>query len=211
MNTTARKHGHKNSCMRRTQAERRATTQQIILEATLKSLAARGYSRTTLSAIAKEAGVSKGALNHHYSSKLEIVASAMEYFYGQADYKGKESAEPPEDHTFRERMHSKFKWSSETLPLRLEFLTAMRTDETLREAYMQKIKARTDNPVDLHPSLSEFSKDAKPGSTATLHSAVLLGLGLLSSVESPERIYKFYDHFIDVLEVYLRSSTTTST
>lgn len=55
------------------QDERRAATIGAILDAARKQFAARGFADTSVDAIALEAGVAKGAVYHHFSSKEEIL------------------------------------------------------------------------------------------------------------------------------------------
>lgn len=60
---------------RRTQAERSEAMRKRILTATLKCLAAEGYAGTTVSQIIAEAGVSRGALMHHFENKEALIAA----------------------------------------------------------------------------------------------------------------------------------------
>jgi len=68
---------------RRTQQERRESTQTALLEATVTCLGRDGYAHTSISSIVEEAGVSRGALLHHYPTKNELIANAIVYFYRQ--------------------------------------------------------------------------------------------------------------------------------
>jgi AcrR family transcriptional regulator len=68
---------------RRTQAERRAHTQRLLLDATLASLAELGYSGTTTLEVERRAGVSRGARIHHYPSKAALLAGAIDKLYEQ--------------------------------------------------------------------------------------------------------------------------------
>lgn len=63
---------------RRTQEQRSAETQRLLMQATLDALYERGYARITTSEIAERAGVSRGALMHHYATKEELVAVSVE-------------------------------------------------------------------------------------------------------------------------------------
>lgn len=63
---------------RRTQEERSAETQRRLIEATLDALHENGYARVTTSEIAERAGVSRGALLHHYATKEELVTVSVE-------------------------------------------------------------------------------------------------------------------------------------
>lgn len=64
---------------RRTNHERSATTQAAILDATIEQLAENGYGRTTTVEVAERAGVSRGALVHHFSTRSDLVLAALEY------------------------------------------------------------------------------------------------------------------------------------
>lgn len=52
-------------------------TRQQLLDATLRVLLARGYAGTRVSEIAKEAGVTSGAIYNHFSSKAELLSAAI--------------------------------------------------------------------------------------------------------------------------------------
>lgn len=64
---------------RRSQEERAAETRHRLLDATITLLLDRGYFRITTADIASLAGVSRGALTHHFSSKEEIVTRAVQH------------------------------------------------------------------------------------------------------------------------------------
>ena len=60
---------------RRTQRERRETTIAALLVAARDRFARDGYAATSLDAIASDAGVTKGALYHHFDGKEELFAA----------------------------------------------------------------------------------------------------------------------------------------
>ncbi|MEW6472449.1 MAG: TetR/AcrR family transcriptional regulator [Actinomycetota bacterium] len=64
---------------RRSNQERTAATRAAILNATIEQLAEHGYGRTTTVEVAERAGVSRGALVHHFSTRSDLVLSALEY------------------------------------------------------------------------------------------------------------------------------------
>jgi AcrR family transcriptional regulator len=64
---------------RRTQAERRAMTRTALLDAAVASLVEDGYARTTTRGIAQRAGVSPGALQHHFVSKAELLGETLHH------------------------------------------------------------------------------------------------------------------------------------
>jgi AcrR family transcriptional regulator len=67
--------------VRRTQAERSASTRMRLLDATLECLCDLGYARTTTPEIARRAGLSRGAQLHHFPTKAELVTSAVEHLF----------------------------------------------------------------------------------------------------------------------------------
>jgi AcrR family transcriptional regulator len=74
---------------RRTQAQRSAGTQALLLDATLAALAERGYAHTTTTEVCRRAGVSQGALFKHFPTKTELVCRAAERLFGAlvSDYR----------------------------------------------------------------------------------------------------------------------------
>ena len=63
----------------RTQGERTAATRVKLLDATLDSLVELGYARTTTQGIAARAGLSRGAMLHHFPTKESLVVTAVEH------------------------------------------------------------------------------------------------------------------------------------
>jgi AcrR family transcriptional regulator len=65
--------------VRTPQQERSRATQQRLLEATVDCLIAHGWSGTTTTLVAQQAGVSRGAQLHHYPTKAALVLAAVEH------------------------------------------------------------------------------------------------------------------------------------
>lgn len=68
---------------RRTQAERRAATRSLLLDAALAVLVEEGYTALTTRKVAERAGVSPGAQQHHYATKHEFVVAALRHAVDQ--------------------------------------------------------------------------------------------------------------------------------
>lgn len=68
---------------RRTQTERREGTREALLVAAVDCLVEVGYASTTTREVALRAGVSRGAQTHHFPTKTELVAAAVEYIFDQ--------------------------------------------------------------------------------------------------------------------------------
>lgn len=61
------------------QAEKSHLMRMHILNATMQCLINIGYTQTTTEKIAKQAGVSRGAMTHHFKSRAEVFAAAAEH------------------------------------------------------------------------------------------------------------------------------------
>ncbi|WP_429419881.1 TetR/AcrR family transcriptional regulator [Nocardia sp. GAS34] len=62
-----------------TRREQRARTRQVLLDATIRCLVDHGYAGTTTQRIQDVAGVSRGALLHHFGSKSELLVAAIHH------------------------------------------------------------------------------------------------------------------------------------
>ena len=62
-----------------TNEERSAQTRGKVLDATVDCLIELGYAGTTTTLISERAGVSRGAQLHHFPTKAELVAAAVEH------------------------------------------------------------------------------------------------------------------------------------
>ncbi len=63
---------------RRTHAERTAETRERIMSAVVAAVSEVGFQRTTASEIARRAGVTWGAVQHHFGGKEGILAAVLE-------------------------------------------------------------------------------------------------------------------------------------
>ena len=119
---------------RRTQEERSTATRALLLDATIEALVELGYSDTTTTVIAERAGVSRGAQLHHYRTKAELVAAAIEHLANKLLVEfSAELADVPDT----DRLDFSFDalWAAFSTPLFsawMELTVASRTDDELR-------------------------------------------------------------------------------
>jgi AcrR family transcriptional regulator len=66
---------------RRTQAQRTAATRAALLDATVDCLVTEGFSGTTTTEVAHRAGVSPGALLHHFPAKADLLCAAVGHLF----------------------------------------------------------------------------------------------------------------------------------
>lgn len=66
---------------RRKQEERTAETRTALMEGAIRAVHRLGYGGATTALIADEAGVSRGALTHHFGSRAELMAAVVQWVY----------------------------------------------------------------------------------------------------------------------------------
>ncbi len=121
---------------RRTQAERRDATRTALLDAAMECLVEEGYANTTTRRIAERAGVTPGALQHHFASKAELLSEAVRYI--RAKFSQKMLAQGPPDAPSVDARSEQLldrMWEVHTGPVfhaYIELLVAARTDPELR-------------------------------------------------------------------------------
>jgi len=123
------------------QAEKSAMTRSAILEATIQCLLELGYANTTTALIANYASVSRGAMMHHFPSRISVMRAVIDYLHMlrlqeyrdlMADIDDPQSTLT--DKAIRESVEAA--WRYVNLPSFLayqEMLAASRTDAELRQ------------------------------------------------------------------------------
>jgi len=66
---------------RRRQADRSQATRRKLFEATIELLVERGYAGTSTQEVAERAGVSRGAMLHHFSTRAELMSGTLSFLY----------------------------------------------------------------------------------------------------------------------------------
>jgi AcrR family transcriptional regulator len=122
---------------RRTQAERTAATRGALLDATFDSIVELGYGATTTTEVAHRAGVSLGALLHHFPTKAELLTAAVAHAFDrrlEEFRKAVADLEPGADKldAVLDLLWSMF--SGPTFKACLELWVAARTDPDLAQA-----------------------------------------------------------------------------
>ena len=110
------------------------------MQATISCLLELGYARTTTQEVLRRAGVSKGALTHHYASKADLVLAAMEALYVEIGGRLRaEAARLPSGGRERVRSAVWLLWGAfdgAHFFAAMELWTAARTDHDLRAALL---------------------------------------------------------------------------
>ena len=180
------------SARRRTQQERREATRNALLEATIQCLVERGYAGTTTRAVSKRAGVSPGALQHHFTSKEELVADAIGYLAVKLTAQLIEQGVP----SASSRRHLTeqlvdYLWRTLNGPLMAaatELGVAGRTDPLLRERLVEAQRQALEG-VPLAAGQLFPEQAARPDFTGLINTvlAAMRGVVLLGFVSSADR------------------------
>lgn len=89
--------------IRRTQAERRETTRKELVRATIQVIEERGLEGASIYEIARAAGMTPGAIQHHYASKWALIAEAAAHLVQMDDQYGSVEVWPKTSGTLQRR------------------------------------------------------------------------------------------------------------
>ncbi|MGO2048186.1 MAG: TetR/AcrR family transcriptional regulator [Brachybacterium tyrofermentans] len=101
-------------------AEDAAKTRVALLEAALMSFEEKGWQGATFERVAERAGLTRGAVNHHFRSKSELLAEALEW--GWSEYGDRLFAQEAALSTAKDRLSA----------LLAGYVTLLRSDERFR-------------------------------------------------------------------------------
>jgi AcrR family transcriptional regulator len=131
------------------QARKSAKTRGRICAAAAATIARQGYHRTTIPEVVRRAGASVGAVQHHFPTKVALVAATADYlltrsvrWFARARSELATTASAPAaalaaliDRSWREQ------FTTPEYAALLEILVAARTDPTLKKAVAPRLKS----------------------------------------------------------------------
>jgi AcrR family transcriptional regulator len=183
--------------VRRTQAERRATTRRALLDATLQELDAVGYANLTTASVVARAGVTRGAQAHYFATKADLVVQALRHITDQLI--AELIAQPPKrSESVREQYELLLNrlWelnagiASTAL---IELWVASRTDSELAEHLDRFQKEISRHLVETAETVApEFTDLAEAPHLLINGFAVIRGLWLMRAVTSERRIRRLW-------------------
>ncbi|WP_372002411.1 TetR/AcrR family transcriptional regulator [Tistrella mobilis] len=129
--------------VRRTQEERSAETRDKLLYATLDVLMEAGHARLATQAVCERAGVSRGAMLHHYPTRSDLLVAAIERLLDDEIVEMRGMAASVRSgaiglDAFVDDLWRRF--SGRLFYITLEHITAARTDDDLRDALLPVVK-----------------------------------------------------------------------
>ncbi|MCA1983503.1 TetR/AcrR family transcriptional regulator [Nocardioides nematodiphilus] len=179
--------------VRRTQAERRATTRGALLDATIDVLVDHGYAGLTTTIVCERAGVTRGAQAHYFATKADLVVQALahltEKLVDELVSKPLNIADDPvgQYEVLLNRLWEIF--SGPVSQAQLELFVAARTDEDLHLQLVQfdatVIDTLRDAAVRVAPALAARSEFQSAMTTAI---ATIRGLRMLRAVASERTV-----------------------
>ena len=196
----------------RTQEERSSITRAKLIAATLECLHEVGAARTTANMVAKTAGVTRGALNHHYASKEDLFADAVDHLLQEAtqDIRGfarDVRARQLDLNGFLDRLCKMF--LGRLLLITLEHVTEARHNEFLRVRLVSVVK-------DFHTELDNIWREffsstdlAKTDVDTSLNMTLCLfrGMGVQSVLRKDP---KYYRKILEAWKVQVRLLLATN-
>ncbi|HVK80546.1 MAG TPA: TetR/AcrR family transcriptional regulator [Verrucomicrobiae bacterium] len=189
---------------RRTQKDRRESTQRGVLEATLRCIGRVGYASVSLNEVAKDAGVSRGAITHHYASKLELAAAAMEHFFTARYERLMSLLADKSTLSLDERLDILGKEFEDLFPIGFEIIVALRTDPELQARYdalaMDRYEEMTQGYERMFP---EFAKAQSPRLLIAVVAAFYRGLFIEGFSSDRERLAQMAELFKAMLRTYV--------
>lgn len=180
---------------RRTNAERTAETRSRLIRATIDALYERGYSAATTIEVAKRARVSRGAMLHHFPTRVDLLLGAAEQIILEQRRYRVEKLEGIEDDWRRFHAAADVSWEvqkqPETIAL-LEIMMATRSDKDLRRGFapfIREMAAMRDASAARLARTLRVPDEKIFGRFIQVHLAALRGLALnLMFTQNPEEV-----------------------
>jgi AcrR family transcriptional regulator len=104
------------------QARKSLATQRQIIETAIQCLAKYGYHDTTYIRISEESGISRGAMRHHFPSRIEIMKATIEHLHNKRLTAFRKSAASFPDGPSRARANVEALWLHVNHPTFMVFI-----------------------------------------------------------------------------------------
>ena len=158
-----------------------------IMDAALTVFSHLGFERASMDDIAKEAGVSKGALYLYYKSKDAIIAKLLQLFFDQALKQVKllaagEGSVTEQLLAFTRVLTREMDRMAAMQPISPQFYAIAARHATIRQhlrAYFAEYRALMEEVIQRGIAQGELRADISPAETAVTLTALLEGLALL--------------------------------
>jgi AcrR family transcriptional regulator len=200
--------------VREPQQDRSRATRQRLIEAAIECLAELGYAGSTVAVVAERAGVSRGAAQHHFPTREDLFAAAVEHVTEvRTNWIREHSADLPEG---RERTRAVVDlvvrmYTGQVFRAAVHLWVAATSDEQLRELVV---------PLEAHVGREAHKlavellgvDEAQPGVRETVQATMDLarGLGLANLLtDDSKRRAGIVDRWAEILEASLHTPAQT--
>jgi AcrR family transcriptional regulator len=180
---------------RRTHAERSQATRQDLIAATIKVIAERGLENASTFEIAKAAGVTQGALQHHFANKKALILRAATELVHSDDHNGKIAYWPDPQLPLRQRAEEAITTAWKLTYGRPDYVTmwsifmACRTDpELLHHLAAERETLRVRLARGFLLAFPELAGSAEQESLANLVFSALRGMGVQEMFNPPAQL-----------------------
>jgi AcrR family transcriptional regulator len=198
---------------RLTQADRSALSERRTLEAAVELMGERGYEKTTLAAIGKAAGYSRGLATHHFGSKADLFARVIRWISD----KGRRQLEPAlQGRTGVDALlafadaHRGFadEYPAMTRALYVLWFQSLVSDSPMRDAAIEDLlghRDRIQRIIEQGIAAGTIRPDADANAEAIEFCGALFGLGLQWLIDPiGSRIEDMHRRFRERVEATLR-------
>ena len=201
--------------LREPQQERSRTTRRRLIEAALDCFGERGWHGVTVAVIAERAGVSRGAAQHHFPTREDLVAAAVDILgEAQIDELRAQAAELPGGPSRIERVVEMVLnlYTGPMFRAALQLWAVASTDEALR-AVLVPLEARVGREA--HRVTVELLgvDESRPGVRELVQATLDLGRGLgLANLltDDARRRRQIAREWARTLEVRISGTTTVA-
>jgi AcrR family transcriptional regulator len=192
---------------RRTNAERTATARRKLIEAALKALCEVGYAATTTDLVARRAHVSRGAMLHHFRTRVDLMAAVTQHVVEEQSRLRREKVESFAAGPQRFFEAGDISWEIQKQPSTtalLEIMLATRSDRALKKRLAPMVQQlgqmRNDAAERMMQNLSIDDRDMMVD-LIRVHLATLRGLAVElmftqtpAEIERARRLLTHYEH-----------------
>ncbi len=196
--------------VRRTQAERSATTRKRLIDSAIRCLHKYGYAATTTVLVAEDAAISRGAMLHQFATKVDLMLAVVERSYqDQIDHYAAALAKGKGRQQINDLLGVAWDVAREPSAMAFyEIWLATRSDDDLSERFApvyDRIKKNSYEQMQKLMEAAGIDADRKTVEAITrLNVAALRGLAIEWTMErDPERL----EGCIDLLKDYTDSFT----
>ncbi|MGA8048490.1 MAG: TetR/AcrR family transcriptional regulator [Dermatophilaceae bacterium] len=159
---------------------RSRATRQRLLEAAVTCLATKGWEASTVAVIAAEAGISRGAVQHHFRTREDLVLASLRFIFDERKV-AVEATQMPRG-TGRERVHAVVTlmvdvYGGDLFRAALQVWTVAAADAQLRDAVLPMERTFAREVHEMAVRLLDVD-DSDPHSRALIQATLDLARGL---------------------------------